>query len=434
MTFDWALYGPPLAAMVGGLCAGLVLAWRMPASEQEEQEVLRDGRVDDLAGARDDAVSALRALEQEAGKLDEAEYALQRRELLERGASALRELDSGVQVADPHAASVAALEAQRETLGDVAVDAAIAALRGEKPKPKPSSSAWVGAAWTTALVAAAGLLWWQLSGDAAPRPEMGSMTGNSAAAPAPPARAEHPMKAQWQERLAANPQDLEALNGLTEVAIADRDLGRAMELSGKALEVEPTDLDARTHRAVLQAAVGMGPKAFELLAEVRAEAPDFAKAWIYTGLLALDQKNYALAEEALTRAMELEPDRAEFLSSRLAMAKQLGSATEEVLVSGRVDAPGIEVAGTEILFVSLKDPAGGPPLAALRLPPTVPTDFTVTRADLIAMGGRPRPVPEQIVVTVRLDRDGNPMTKDGPTAEPVTVTPGTGDLSFSLTE
>lgn len=427
MTFDWTLFGPPLTALAGGLCAGIVAASVMPSSRSEEAGVLKAGRIDDLSSTREDAVAALRALEQEAAKLPEEEYTRQRRELLERGAAALRELDEGAELTDSQTERIAALEAQRPALGDVAVNAAIAALKG---KPARSGSpAWVGAAWTVTLVAAAGVLWWQLTGEAAPRQEM---MGAAAPAPAPAPRPDHPMKATWQAKIDANPNDLEALNGLTEIAIGERDLGLAMELSGKALEVEPKDLDARTHRAVLQAAVGMSPMAFEILAEVRAEAPDFGKAWVYTGLLALDQKDYALAEEALSRAMVLEPDRAEFLASRVQMAREMSAATQDVLVAGHIEAPGIEINGNEILFVSLRDPAGGPPIAALRLPPELPTDIVVTRANMISMGGPPRPLPEQVVVTVRLDLDGNPMTKDGPAAEPVTIVPGTSDLVFVL--
>ncbi|TNE86166.1 MAG: hypothetical protein EP330_23055 [Deltaproteobacteria bacterium] len=435
MNLDPAIYGPAIAAMIGGLGAGAVLAMRMRASEAEGQQVLRQGRVDDLSGTREDAVDALRALEQEKDKLPEGEYLKQRKELLSRGAEALRELDEGVQVNDPMAERIAALEAQRETLGDAAVDAAIAALRGgSAPAPRSGGSAMVGALWTLGLLAVAGGLWWQLSGDARPRGAMGSMTGNapSEAAPPPP-RPEHPDKARWQAALDANPNDLAALNGLTEVAIAERDLPLAMELSGKALEVEPKDLDARTHRAVLQAAVGMSDLAFEQLAEVRTEAPEFSKAWVYTGLLAMDQGRLELAEEALIRAIELEPTRADFLAARLEMVRAQASATQDVLVSGRIEAPGVTPTGSEILFVSLRDPAGGPPLAALRLPPTLPTDFVVTRADLIAMGGAPRPVPAAVMLTVRLDGDGNPMTKDGPASEPQTIAPGTEGLQLTLT-
>jgi tetratricopeptide (TPR) repeat protein len=433
VNLDPAIYGPALGALVAGLGAGAWLARAMPSSEAEGEKVLREGRIDDLSGTHEDAVSALRALEQEQHKLPDTEYHRQRKELLGRGADALRELDEGVTIRDPLAERVEALEAQREALGDAAVDAALAALRGEQT-PVRGSSAVTGALWTLALLAVGGGLWWQLSGDATLRAEGGSMTGNAATASAPPPapRPDHPDKARWQAALDADPADVMALNGLTEVAIAERDLPLAMELSGRALEVDPANLDARTHRAVLQAAVGMGDKAFEELAAVRASAPDYSKAWVYTGLLALDQNRLPLAIEALSRAIELEPERADFLAARLRAAKAQASATSEVLVSGRIEAPGLSPSGTEILFVSLREPGGGPPLAALRLPPAVPTDFAVTRADLIAMGGAPRPVPPQVVLTVRLDGDGNPMTRDGPASEPVTVASGTEGLQVTL--
>ena len=178
--------------------------------------------------------------------------------------------------------------------------------------------------------------------------------------------------------------------------------------------------------------MGLSDRAFELLAGVRDENPEFSKAWVYTGLLALDLGRYDLAEEAMEQAIKLEPDRAAFLAQRLAEAKQMSQASSEVLLTGTVSAPGITPSGTEILFVSLRDPAGGPPLAALRLPPTLPAEITVTAADLIAMGGAPRPVGPEVQVTVRLDTDGNPMTRDGPAAKPVVVPKGSTGHQFIL--
>jgi tetratricopeptide (TPR) repeat protein len=104
----------------------------------------------------------------------------------------------------------------------------------------------------------------------------------------------------------------------------------------------------------------------------------------------------------------------------------------DVLVSGRaVLAAGQSALGNEVVFVSVKDPAGGPPLAVKKLSPVFPLDFTVTRADIIQMAG-PRAVPAQVTVSVRLDRDGNATTKDGPASEQTGVATGATGLSLTL--
>jgi hypothetical protein len=85
--------------------------------------------------------------------------------------------------------------------------------------------------------------------------------------------------------------------------------------------------------------------------------------------------------------------------------------------------------------VSVRDPAGGPPLAALSLPNGPwPVAFTVTTADVISMGGQERTFPDVVDLHVRLDQDGNATTRaDGePEAVLAGVTLGTTDLSLTL--
>ena len=88
------------------------------------------------------------------------------------------------------------------------------------------------------------------------------------------------------------------------------------------------------------------------------------------------------------------------------------------------ESPGgaLELAGTiaydgpakgAAVFVSVKDPAQpGPPLAAKKLPPgPFPLTFSLSDADRMPMGGG-RAVPEKVSLLVRLDADGDAMTKD----------------------
>jgi tetratricopeptide (TPR) repeat protein len=107
----------------------------------------------------------------------------------------------------------------------------------------------------------------------------------------------------------------------------------------------------------------------------------------------------------------------------------------ELLVSGTAQLdPSFQSAlqGTEIVFVSVRDPAGGPPLAVSRVPARFPLQFRVTSADAIQMGAA-RPIPETFHVSVRIDRDGNAMTKEGePEALSEGVKKGTSALQLTL--
>jgi hypothetical protein len=74
-------------------------------------------------------------------------------------------------------------------------------------------------------------------------------------------------------------------------------------------------------------------------------------------------------------------------------------------------ADGVEAAGKTV-FVSIRPAgaAGGPPMAAVKLPPTLPGTFQVTMADVLPMFRR-GPLPEAFDLTVRLDTDGDAITK-----------------------
>lgn len=77
----------------------------------------------------------------------------------------------------------------------------------------------------------------------------------------------------------------------------------------------------------------------------------------------------------------------------------------------------------DTVFVIARKGAGGPPLAVKKLPATAfPLTFTLTEKDVM-MGG---PFDGEVELTVRIDKDGDAMTKvpgdmSGKTAGPVKV-------------
>ena len=121
----------------------------------------------------------------------------------------------------------------------------------------------------------------------------------------------------------------------------------------------------------------------------------------------------------------------------IALLARVWAADSPVVVGGTLTvdpARASSVAEAKTLFVSVRDPAGGPPLAALKLAPgPFPLKFMVTEADAIPMGGVSRPFPAKVDLTIRLDADGDPLSKDD--GLPMATLPGTttGNAAMKIT-
>jgi cytochrome c-type biogenesis protein CcmH len=191
-----------------------------------------------------------------------------------------------------------------------------------------------------------------------------------------------------------------------------------MRSNERALAIDARDPDARVFRAVLLAFIDQVPQAWAEIDAVIAEKPDHARALVYRGLLSL-RLDPAKAVEVLEKANALDPSpqvQAILAEARRRLAAPPGGAQApaasgtELLAEGRLTLANPAATGQKV-FVSLRDPAGGPPLAALVLDPgPFPMDFRVTGANRVAMGGA-RPMPAVVLVTARLDSDGDALTR-----------------------
>jgi cytochrome c-type biogenesis protein CcmH len=428
MTFESV--APALLVFGVGAFAGLALALRSRGGADASARTARD----DHERTHKEVVDALRALELEKHKLPDADYAAQRAALLARGAAALAALDqlgpTPVDAVDPLAVVRTHLETQRAALGDRSVDLALARLRGDAVSP-----AWLGAAYTLVAVAVVGGLVYTLSGSVRDRAAGGSLTGGpmmaSGGEPRGPMQAPDegppPAVQALLERVAANADDLDAHLALTEWAIGNENLQAAMEHNSEALRISPENPDGKTHRAFLRLAIGRGEDALRLLEEVRQANPEHLPSLGYLMVISLAQGDTARAEAALAELIARDPGNREAYEGRFRMLAEREAAGPadphpasapapsgggDVVVAGEIlGLPASAPAGS-ILFVSVRDPAGGPPLAALRLAPGAsPMRFEVTQANAIAMGGAPRPFPAVVDVSVRLDGDGDPMSR-----------------------
>jgi hypothetical protein len=433
----------PFWIVQGGILSGLALASRQAQVPSEASALQREGRREDLSDAHATIVAQLRALEVERDKLTPEDYERERAHLVAVGASVLRELDQGPTVesapADPAVADLLTQLRALRTANPTAFDGALGQLGVAPSAAALSAAAWRGAGWTTAVVGVLGVLALYATEGSRARGAGESMTGGdqvmgdrASAEPRVDPRIE-----ELQAKIAANPQDIEALNRLTEIAIASEDLDLAMQTNASALAAAPQDVDARTFKAVLKAFIGRKPEALTELDQLIADAGPQGRALrplVYVGLLTMESEP-TRAVAALEQAYRLEANPQILGALQEARRRAAGGSAppnaqaapaappsappsagggdpNEVLASGTITlADAARAEGKRVLFVNLKDPAGGPPLAAVKLPPgPFPMAFQITRANLVGMGGA-RPLPAAVTLSARLDEDGDPMSK-----------------------
>jgi cytochrome c-type biogenesis protein CcmH/NrfG len=317
------------------------------------------------------------------------------------------------------------------------------------------SGEWRGAGYALAIVALVAVLF-NAAGDGSRDRRPGeTMTGGdqvtssnepAAAPPADPRVAQARRRMETlQQQSSADPSNLDLLNQLTEAAMSAEDLAVAMEANTAALKIAPEDPESRVYKAVLQAFVGKRVEANATLDAVIASSPDHPKAYVYKGLLMM-RTDPAGAIPLFEKALAIE-DTPE-LRQALAQARMRaagapgGSATPppaaggaDLIASGTITM-GAEGASGTTLFVYVRQPGGaaGPPLGALKLPPSpFPQQFTLTKANLLPMFAR-MPLPEAVDLGFRLDADGDAATKtDGePSASLPKVKVGTTGLTVEL--
>ncbi len=230
--------------------------------------------------------------------------------------------------------------------------------------------------------------------------------------------------------LSANPNDLDALNVLTQIYVGDPPMG--MKYNRRALEIDATDPDARVLKAVLASEMALHEVAIEGIDGVLAEHPEHPRALYFLGMVTLASGDAEGAMPQLQAALDaLGPDPG--LQAALASADHAVNGPSDAVISGTVELA-LEGVGAAV-FVSVRDPAGGSPLAAIQLPNgPYPLTFAVTEGDVISMGGEPRAFPDIVDVSARLDQDGNARTKvEGqPAAELTGIAVGSRDLAITL--
>ena len=456
---DWGL---PFVVMNLGIFLGNIAFGWLSQRPDASVEVAAQSRKNDLEHNRAVVLQQLKNLEVEKDKLDPEDYERERSQLVQVGAAAGRALDTQEPpmpaTPEDETTDVKAALERLQKLDPSGFDDALQSL-GLKRDPL---AFWRGAGTAGLLTALALGLFLQAGSMSRDRRPGATITGGDqvdafnetpeAATPAPSGLAQDDPRTPLVAQLEANPDDVAILNQLTELSLTVRDLSAALQYNQRALSEASNDPDALTFQNVLRFFIGRVDEALAGFEEVLTAHPNHGTTLVYYGLIAMESCKAELAIQKLEAAVALRPNAT--LQQALTRARGIadgsvpcepidmmggpaagpptpaGRPAPEVLVAGTINAPAMTPGA--ILFVSIRDPAGGPPLGALRLEPTAfPMSFELTTANLLPMGGG-RPVPDQLQLTARLDSDGDPMTR--PPSDPTaTLTTARGSAALELT-
>lgn len=444
-TTNWA---PAVIVLLVALGAGVLvlLQSRRGASLPEP----RRARHDELEQQREALYALLREHRALQGAVPEAEWAAERDRLELEAARVLRDLDL---LAEAPAAAPA-----RPSLGQ------------RNPK-------LVGALWGAGLMLFLGGLGLTLQEFTRPRAEGGSITGGGGltastgggmsgggqSAAIPPEQ--QARIAQLKATVDAKPDDADARNALGHAYLHAGLLMEAFNEAEAVVALRPGDPEARTHQAIVRIAIGDVATAAGALDKVLATAPNFAEALAYRGALHFQAGEAESAVALFERAVASDPNLLPSVQPLVEAAKAGNLPSPSSAPGPSVQAPGDAAAGAgptagaaagpspdditgtlaldpavaskvqpgDIVFLSARPPGveGGPPTWVARLPATVfPMTFTLGPANAM-LGG---PTPAELVLTARIDRDGNARTKgpDDLEGRSSTVKPGTKDVAITL--
>jgi len=430
----WEVWGPPVVVLLVALVVGLIFALRAQAKGADARAAEdRAGDREALAARKASLVEQLRLLEADRDKLDPQTFSDRHAALLAAAADALRQLDAPAPPAPAAAAPTADRAGDRRAL---------------------QAGLWVAAA-----VAFFGVLGVLLSGSTAERAPGATMTGNTQAA------AEPAEVAAAREALAANAQDLAAINTLSYHFLTTRQLDQAMTLLDLARAIRADDPDGLLHLAILQMSVGMFDRAAPLMDQARAAQPERGRFWLWTGLLHLYQDQREQAIEAVEKSLQLgiRADEQGFARQLLAEARSpapspqgapAGAPAASAPSVGSVGAApegGITYSGPgggearlevsvrlgdgqaaepdKVVFVMVYANEGGrpPPVATARLR-AGDLPAALRFEDGHTMGGSPWPA--QVWVKARLDADGRPGASPGDVDS--ALAPGGAPVSLTL--
>lgn len=336
--------------------------------------------------------------------------------------------------------------------------------------PAKSTPAWVGFLYGLLTMATLGGLFYFASQGSTERAAGGSPTGGmgmggggSASESSPEGvPADAPSEAEvkaLEDAVTKSPKDVAQRVELVRAYLQRRDLMKVFDQTQAILEIEPGQPHALTYQALVRVAMGQADQAEKMLIEAIGKNPGIEDAYIHLAIARIQQGNRKGAEAAIADGQKQFPQDKEQLASIFMQlttaadappasgAPQNGAppaaapaaAANEVERSGAsavvvIDLPkGMSVPPSAMLFVIARE-AGfetGPPVAVKRVP-AANFPITVTLSEKDSMAGEA--LPGLIRIDARVDRDGDPLTKDpsDPVASEDNVRPGGGQTLLVL--
>ena len=327
------------------------------------------------------------------------------------------------------------------------------------------ASAWLGFGYGVLTMAVLGGLFFLASQGSTERSAGGSPTGGNGLgapteAPQTSAADDANLKA-LEEAVRKTPTDIGQRIELTRAYLQRRDLMQVFDQTKAILEIEPGNPHAFTYQALVRVAMGQARQAETMLLEAIKKDPRIEDAYIHLAIARLQLGNRKGAEEAIQMGQKQFPEDKDQLAQvfgQFTSANEQGGASSvptehpEVPAAGAetraaaaasspasvvvvVDLPkGVTVPESAILFVIVREAGldSGPPTAVKRVPAVnFPITVTLTEKDSMAGEG----LPGLMRVDARIDRDGDPLTKDprDPFATEENVRPGGAQVLLVLT-
>jgi cytochrome c-type biogenesis protein CcmH len=215
-------------------------------------------------------------------------------------------------------------------------------------------------------------------------------------------------------------------------AFSKQDFPKAIEAFKKVFTDDPNNPEAHTYMGYILVQTGHGDGALIAFDRALSRAPNFPMAlWGKGMVLYQDKKDYAGARQVLEQLLSLippGPERNEVVKVLAEIPTTGGAPTRAAAAetnAGATSSSSTQISGKITIDPKLKasiDPnaalfiiarrasgAGGPPLAVKKVDrPTFPLDYTLSQDNVMMQG---MPFTGKITVTVRLDKDGNPVTR-----------------------
>ena len=202
-----------------------------------------------------------------------------------------------------------------------------------------------------------------------------------------------------------NPGDLNARMQLAKAYLDRENMKGVIEQTQYVLQRSPDDAKALTYEALVRVAMGQSDAAREMLERATKSDPNLLDAWVGLAWVAAQAGKIDEAEGAIGEAKRRHPEAAERLDQLMTHIKP----ANPIKITLNL-APGAKVPEGGVIYVMAR-PAGetaGRPIAVRRIAlGAFPIEAQISASD--SMTGEA--LPDKVQIDVRVDSDGNPLTK-----------------------